>query len=211
MSPKQEAYETQAQTIIKNLKKRGMEGSYFSDAASCVAHILKMIPDGSTVTNGGSVTLQETGIMDAISSGKYQFIDRMASKTPEEVKETYAKIVSSDYFFMSTNAITLDGELINIDGSGNRIACLIHGPEHVMIVTGMNKVVCDVESGISRVHNMAAIPNGKRLQKKTPCQVTGVCASCLSPDCICNHTVVTRHSGQPGRIQVFLIGEELGY
>ncbi len=211
MSPKQEAYETQAQTIIKNLKKRNIEGYYFPDEKSCVEHILSMMPEGSTVTNGGSMTNQEIGIMDAISSGRYQFIDRMAPKTPAEQKETYAKIVSADYFFMSTNAITLDGELINIDGAGNRIACLIHGPEHVMIVAGMNKVVSDVDSGISRAHNMAAVPNVKRLNKKTPCHETGVCADCLSPDCICNHTVITRRSGVPGRIKVFLIGEELGY
>lgn len=211
MSPKQEAYAAQAQTILKNLKKRGMEGYYFSDSESCVNYILDMIPEGSTVTNGGSATNQEIGIMEAISSGKYQFIDRFAPKTPAEQREAYARIVSADYFFMSTNAITLDGELINIDGAGNRVACLIHGPEHVMIVAGMNKVVSDVDSGISRVHNMAAVPNVMRLNKKTPCHETGVCANCLSPDCICNHTVITRHNGTPGRIKIFLIGEELGF
>lgn len=157
------------------------------------------------------MTNQDIGIMDAIRDPKYQFIDRMLPKTPAEAKETYAKIVSSDYFFMSTNAITLDGELINIDGAGNRVACLIHGPEHVMIVAGMNKVVSNVADGINRVHNAAAVPNVKRLNKKTPCHETGVCADCLSPDCICNHTVITRHNGVPGRIKVFLIGEELGY
>lgn len=211
MTPKQEAYATQAQTIIENLKKRGMEGYYFADAKSCLDYILNMIPEGSTISNGGSMTNQDIGIMDAIASPKYQFIDRMAPKTPEEKKQVYAKIVTADYFFMSTNAITIDGELINIDGAGNRVACLIHGPENVMIVTGMNKVVTTVEEGINRAHNGAAVPNVKRLNKKTPCHETGVCADCLSPDCICNHTVITRRSGTPGRIKVFLIGEELGY
>ena len=123
----------------------------------------------------------------------------------------YANIFNSDFFLMSTNAITLDGELINIDSRGNRVAFLCYGPENVLIVAGMNKLVTDVESGIKRVRDMAAPPNTVRLDKKTPCSVTGRCGNCLSPDCICSQIVVTRFSNIPKRIKVILVGEELGY
>jgi L-lactate utilization protein LutB len=211
MTHKQEAYETQARTIIKNLEKRNMEGYYFADKKSCKDFILQMIPTGSVVTNGGSMTTDEIGLMDELSSGKYLFVDRMLSKTAAEKRETYSKIVMADYYFMSTNAITLTGELVNIDGAGNRVACLIHGPENIIVVTGMNKVVSTVEEGISRSQNFAAATNVKRLSKKTPCFETGVCADCLAPDCICNQIVITRRSGIKGRIKVLLIGETLGY
>jgi len=112
---------------------------------------------------------------------------------------------------MSTNAITLEGELINIDGRGNRVAFLCYGPQNVLILAGMNKVVSDVESGFKRVRDIASPPNTIRLNKKTPCAVTGKCEDCYSPDCICGQFVVTRRSGVPKRIKVILIGEELGY
>ena len=211
MTPKQEAYEAQANTIIKNLKKRNMEGYYFPDSQSCKEYILNMMPKGSTISNGGSMTNVDIGLMAEINSDQYNFIDRMAPTTPEEQRECYSKIVMADYYFMSTNAITIGGELVNIDGAGNRVACLIHGPENVMIVAGMNKIVANVEEGIHRVRNMATPANVKRLNKKTPCYETGVCADCLSPDCICNQVVITRRSRIAGRIKVFLIGEELGY
>ena len=112
---------------------------------------------------------------------------------------------------MSTNAITLDGELINIDGNGNRVAALIYGPDQVIIVAGLNKVTANVEDGIRRVRNCATPPNCIRLNKKTPCATTGRCADCLSPEGICNQIVITRRSGNPDRIKVILIGESLGY
>ena len=117
----------------------------------------------------------------------------------------------ADYFLMSTNAITLDGELINIDGRGNRVAFLCYGPENVLIFAGMNKIVSNIEEGISRTRNIAASPNAIRLNKNTPCGITGKCEDCYSPDCMCGQYVITRRSGIPNRIKVILIGEELGY
>ncbi|MEG0590187.1 MAG: lactate utilization protein, partial [Lachnospiraceae bacterium] len=116
-----------------------------------------------------------------------------------------------DYFFMSSNAITIDGELVNIDGNGNRVACLIHGPKHVILIVGMNKVVSDVANGMTRIRNMATPANAARLGTKTPCQKTGCCGNCLSPDCMCCEVVITRKSRHEGRIKVILVGEELGY
>ena len=124
---------------------------------------------------------------------------------------TYRDAFSADTYFMSTNAITTGGELVNIDGTGNRVAALIYGPETVVILAGMNKIAANVDEALSRVHNVATAQNCIRLDKKTPCAITGACADCLSPDCICNQVVITRRSGIKGRIKVLLIGESFGY
>ena len=157
------------------------------------------------------MTLTETGVMDAVKHEDYELIDRDTAKTLEEQRKIYAEICLSDFFLMSTNAITLDGELINIDGRGNRVAFLCYGPQNVIILAGMNKVVSDIESGFKRVRDIASPPNTVRLNKKTPCSITGKCEDCYSPDCICGQIVVTRRSGVPNRIKIILIGEELGY
>lgn len=211
MSHKQNALARQAETIIHNLAKRNMEGCYFPTAADCTQAILKEMPEGSVIGWGGSESVKESGLMDAIHNGNYELIDRSSAKTPEESRQLYAKTVLADYYLMSTNAITLDGELINIDGNGNRVACLIQGPAHVILVVGMNKVVTDVESGIARVRNMASPANAIRLNRNLACAATGVCHDCLSPECFCNQLVITRRSMHNGRIKVYLVGEELGY
>ena len=211
MTPKQLSYEKTAATIIKNLAKRQMEGYYCPDSASAVQKALSLMPEGSSIAWGGSMSLIDSGLMAAVKSGPYQIIDRDRAKTPEEMKKLYAKVVCSDYFLMSTNAITMDGELINIDGRGNRVAFLCYGPSNVLILAGMNKVVSDVPSGFKRVRDIATPPNTTRLNKNTPCAVTGRCENCFSPDCICSQFVMTRRSGIPGRIKVILVGEELGY
>lgn len=211
MSHKSTALTKQAETIIKNLEKRNMEGFYFETAAECTRAILNEIPDGSVIGWGGSESIKESGLMDGIQSGAYELIDRMTAKTPEESRKLYARTVLADYYLMSSNAITLEGELINIDGNGNRVACLIQGPSHVILMVGMNKVVTDVESGIARVRNMASPPNAIRLNKNIPCAMTGTCHDCLAPECFCNQIVITRRSGHAGRIKVYLVGESLGY
>ena len=211
MTPRKQFYENTAKTIIASLEKRQMKGWYCEDSAAAVKKVLELIPKHASVTWGGTMTMEECGVMDALKEGGYTLIDRFSAKMPEEKKALYAKAVCADYFFMSTNAITLDGELINVDGAGNRAACLCFGPDHVIVLAGMNKVVKNAEEGHSRARNTAAPMNTLRLNKKTPCSVTGRCSDCQSPDCICSQIVVTRRSHVPGRIQVILIGEELGY
>ncbi len=211
MTPLQESYANTAKHVIANLKKRGMEGYYCATGREAADLAMSLMEDHSTVAWGGSMTLSESGMMDALRASDHTLIDRMTAKTPEERKEIYARTVMSDYYFMSTNAITYEGELVNIDGNGNRVACLIHGPSHVIILAGMNKLASDVESAVKRVHECAAPPNGVRLHTNTPCAKTGVCGMCLSPDCMCCDTVVVRMSRTPGRIKVILIGESLGY
>ena len=211
MSFKEEFYQNQAESIIEKLNRRGMEGYYCVDREEANAKAKRFLTPGCSISWGGSMTLNEIGLLDDLRESDYTLYDRTEAKTPEEKKAIFAKAVTSDFYFMSSNAITLNGELINIDGSGNRVACLCYGPEHVILIMGMNKVVPDVESGIARVHNMAAPPNALRLGLQTPCAEYGRCADCLSADCICAHTVVTRYSRTPGRIKVLLVGEELGY
>lgn len=212
---KAKAFEKLAENVIKNLEKRNMEGYYFEDSKSCVEAILNMMPKGSVVSWGGSQTLSETGLMDALKESEkasnLTLIDRTQAKTPQENREIYAKTVMADYYFMSTNAITNDGILINIDGNANRVACLAHGPSHVMILVGRNKFTASVESGVERVRNVASPANAIRLNRNNPCGLTGSCHDCLSHDCFCNEILITRRSGHEGRIKVFLINEDLGY
>lgn len=211
MNPVNEYYEKQAAVIVRALNKRHMDAFYCPDRASAVQKAMSLIPDGSTVGYGGSVTLKQCGMIDALRQANVCLLDRSLAQTPQEVSDIYHKIMGADYFLMSSNAITLDGQLVNIDGTGNRVAALIYGPSHVILMVGMNKVASNVEAAIDRVHNIAAPPNAMRLSMKTPCQATGVCADCTSPDCICAQTVITRYSRIAGRITVILIGEALGY
>lgn len=210
MENKQKAYAKLANTLIEKCKKRGFETYYFNNSDEALAFIKKTLPLKCKVACGGSVTLNQTRILDYLREGDFTFYDK-TKFTPEEKEIIYAKEVISDYYFMSTNAITFDGELINIDGNGNRVACLITGPKNVIIVAGMNKVVPTREDAISRAKNKAAPPNAIRLNRNTPCTDLGKCADCLNDDCICCHTVITRKSRVKNRIKLILIGEELGY
>ena len=209
--PKQKYYENIANTIIKNFKKRQIEGYYCPNKISALQKALELIPKGSRIGWGGSMTLIETGLISALQDGNYKILDRDIASSLEEEKEIYSQIFHSDYFLMSTNAITLDGELINIDRKGNRVALLCFGPQNVLILTGLNKVVTDIESGFKRIQNVASSSNSIRLNRNTPCAITGKCENCYSPDCMCGQFVITRRSGITNRIKVILIGEELGY
>ena len=211
MSPKAIANQNLANTIIKNMAKKNMEGYYCATSAEAVEKALSLMPEGSSVTWGGSMSVIECGLMDAIQQKNYELIDRDVAKTPQEVREMYARQVMADYYLMSTNAITMNGELVNIDGRANRVSCLCWGPQNVIIIAGMNKVATDVEDAIKRARNIAAPANTVRLNRNTPCTQTGKCENCYSPDCICSQFVVTRRSGVPNRIKVILVGEELGY
>lgn len=209
---KKEHYEILAGKIIDKLQLRNMDGYYAPTKEDALALVKeKFLTKGVSVAWGGSMTLDETGVMDYLKESDCVVYDRMAPKTREEEKIMKGNIINADYFLMSTNAITIDGELVNIDGRANRVSFLCYGPEHVLILAGMNKVVSNVEEGINRVRNIASPPNALRLNKNTPCAANGRCADCVSEDCICSQIVVTRHSTIPNRIHVILIGEELGF
>ena len=211
MSPKEIANQNLANTMIKNMAKKNLERYYCATSAEAVEKALSLMPESSSVTWGGSMTLTECGLMDALKTANYEIIDRDTAKTPEEARVMYAKQVMADYYLMSTNAITINGELVNIDGRANRVSCLCWGPQNVIVIAGMNKVCSDVENAIQRVRDMAAPPNCVRLNKNTPCAQTGKCGDCYSQESICSQFLVTRRSSTPNRIKVILVGEELGY
>lgn len=210
--PKRQFYRNQAETIIKKLQLRKMEGYYCENREEAKAKFMELVgTEPKSISYGGSVTIDELGLKEALEAAGHDLVRRENfPNTPEGVKECKARQATSDIFMTSTNAITLDGELVNIDGAGSRVWLMTYGPDEVIIVAGMNKVVTDVEEGIARTHNFAAPPNTVRLNKDTPCAKTGKCGNCLN-DTICCTTVVTRASRVPGRTKVILVGEELGF
>lgn len=211
MSIKKEYYQKLANTVLKAFEKRFMEGHYCETIEEAKELALSFVAEGSKVSFGGSVTLEETGVLAELRAREdITLYDRATATTPEENKQIMHDALSCDYYFMSSNAITVNGELVNIDGNGNRVAALIYGPDNVIILAGMNKIVKSVEEGISRTRNVASPQNCIRLNKDTPCKVNGVCGNCLK-DTICDQIVITRASRVPNRIKVILVGEELGF
>ena len=205
------SYKNRADGIIKKLGLRKMEGYYADNMEEPCKKVLELIGSSpKSIAYGGSMTIDHSDLKQKIKDAGHDLIIREDYKTDDEIKQLKAKMINADTFLMSTNAITLDGELINIDGRGNRVSYMIYGPEQVIVIAGMNKVVKDVISGIDRVRNVASPANTVRLNCDTPCAKTGRCGECLDHT-ICCQTVVTRSSLVPGRIKVILVGEELGY
>lgn len=210
-NPKKTFYANQAAGIIKKMAQRNIAGYYCENVAAAKEKLAELLgKEKKSVGYGGSMTLDENGFKDVVTANGHELIIRENYKTPEEQKECNAKLVNADVFLMSSNAITLDGELINIDGRGNRVSFMIYGPDSVIIIAGMNKIVANVDDGIRRVRNEATPPNCNRLGCKTPCAVTGKCGDCFT-DSICCQFVVTRMSRVPERIKVILVGDILGY
>ncbi|MGI5888768.1 MAG: lactate utilization protein [Oscillospiraceae bacterium] len=197
---------------IENLKGRGFGAFYAENSAEALELVKGMVPEGSTIANGGSQTLKQTGIMDWFLRGNYDYAPHgAAGETPEEEERSYKSAFTCDYYLMSTNAVTEEGELYNVDGRGNRVSSLCYGPEHVIVIAGKNKVVPTLEDAVNRVKTVAAPKNGRRLGVKTPCAIVGSCADCRSPQRMCCHRVITSFCRTPGRISVIIVGEDLGY
>lgn len=208
-TPKEQRYDKLGLKVVEALKKRHFDAYYCQTAKEAVAQVLDLIPEGDVVAWGGSMTMQETGILDAVKE-RYEVIDRAAAADREEATAMMRRALTSDTFLMSSNAVTEDGQLLNIDGTGNRCAALIFGPKSVIVVAGMNKVVKTVADAESRARNIAAPMNAQRFGISTPCSSTGACADCISPDCICANMVRTRISKPTGKIKVVLVGEDYG-
>ena len=158
-----------------------------------------------------AATAAQIGLMDRLHQGDYQLIDRDTGKTPEEKQALMRQALTCGTFIMSSNAISADGQLVNMDGNANRVAALCFGPESVLVIAGMNKVMGDLDSAIARARQVAAPANAQRFDIKTPCAVTGSCGDCTSSDCICCQMVITRACRPAGRIKVILVGEDLGF
>lgn len=211
MSAKKDYYKIKAENLIKNFAKRNIEGYFAEDSEAARKKVLELITEKSSVSWGGSMTLQEIGIFDSLKAGNYELLDRATAANSLEKEKIYHQALNADYYLMSSNAITQSGKLVNVDGNGNRLAALIYGPKNIIIVAGMNKITIDEESAVKRVRNQAAPANATRLDQKTPCTKTGYCNSCQIDDTICCQTVITRRSRQNGRIKIILVGETLGF
>ena len=204
-------YEKLARTMIPALEKRQMGAVYCPTAGQARETILSLIPRDQPVGWGGSRTMEELGVMDALHAGGFLLCDRDAARTGAERRQVYAAMQNAGCFLTSANAITRDGVLINVDGRSDRVSFLCHGPRRVVVAVGMNKVVDSIQAGLDRVWQIAAPLNAAKNGRETPCAATGVCTHCLAPQCICSNIVITRRSAYPQRIQVVLVGETLGF
>lgn len=210
MDPKQICYEKRAQVLVKNLRSRHFEAYYCPDKAAALEKALELIPKGASVGWGGAMSAQQIGLIDAVRAGEYRAIDRDLGQTPAEREKIMKQCLGADVFLTGANAISLDGQMVNIDGNGNRVAAIVYGPDSVIVIAGMNKVTDTLESALTRARTVAAPMNKQRFDTPTPCAVTGACADCKSEACICNQILITRNCRPAGRIKFVLVGEELG-
>ncbi|MBQ9375358.1 MAG: lactate utilization protein [Ruminococcus sp.] len=205
----------------ENLRKNRMEAYIAENSAEAVKIVEGILKEGESISCGGSESLKESGVMDLMKSGRYNFIDRSKASSREEVEEIYRQIFSCDTFLTSSNAVTENGELYNVDGNSNRVAAICYGPKSVIFVVGMNKIVRNLDEAIARVKTCAAPPNCVRLDCQTPCHETGECislsnggdmpAGCHSDARICCNYVVSAHQRHLNRFKVILVAENLGY
>ena len=211
LTPKEIRNERLAERIIKNLKRRNMDAFYCPTATEAVKKVSELIPDGSCVTWGGSMTIRDMGIPQVLKDRKtLNVLDRDDAPDRESVIKIYERAFTTDVYLSSANAISEDGVIVNIDGNGNRVAAITWGPKRVIFVIGMNKVAQTTEAALARARSTASPINASRFDIKTPCQVDGVCHNCNSPESICNYIHFLRNSPQ-GRHIVVLVGEDFGY
>ncbi|CAO0824662.1 Lactate utilization protein [Desulfarculales bacterium] len=205
-------YEKRAESVIAVLKKNRMEGIYLADPAQVVPTVMSLIPHEATVGMGGSMTMMETGVVEALRQGPVWLIDRYESGiSPAETMARLKRGLTADVFISGVNAVTEDGELVFVDATCNRVAPVLFGPDKVILIAGCNKIVPNLAYAQRRIRHFVAPTNAKRIGRKTPCALTGQCEDCASPERICNATVVIHKQALPERMVVILVGAELGY
>lgn len=204
--------EKKIERTMKALEKNNMSAYLVNSEDELFNKIDELLNEGDLVSCGGSMTLFETKVIDYLKNGKYNFLDRHKENLkPEDVKEIYRKSFYADAYFASTNAITENGELYNVDGNGNRVAAMLYGPDKVILVVGVNKIVKDIDEAIKRNKEICAPANAKRLSSKTPCATTGECMDCLSPDRLCCEYTVIKRQRTAGRMHIIFLNENYGY
>lgn len=204
-------YKDLAEKLIPNLEKRNFEAYYCDNKKEALDKAISLIDKNGTISWGGSKTLKDINLIEVLKENDYKLIDRDSASTPEERDELMKQGLTANTFLTSSNAITEDGILVNIDGNGNRVAAMCYGPDSVIVIAGMNKLCETVEDAEDRVHNVAAVKNAERFGlTKTGCS-KGKCVNCLSDECMCSYIVKTRRSKVKGRIKIILVGEELGF
>lgn len=200
-----------ASTLIKRLQARHYDAYFCHDTKELLERVKAIIPEGSSITWGGSDTIRATGVTAMLKNGSYNVLDRDMAKDDAEKQEIYRKAFGCDFYLASVNAMSEDGVMVNIDGNGNRVAAITWGPKHVILIIGLNKVCQDVDSAIKRARSVAAPINMARFSFATPCSKDGTCHNCKSPDSICNYISIMRMSHPAGRHIVILVDEDLGY
>ncbi len=211
MTPKELYYEKRAAVLVKNLKARHFEACYCATKAEALEKALEWIPQGASVSWGGAMSADQIGLTAALQAGDYRIIDRSRATNAEERDAVYHEALSADVFLTGANALSLDGQMVNIDGTGNRVAAIVYGPKSIVVIAGMNKVCDGLDAAIVRARTVAAPMNCQRFAgKNTPCSVTGACGDCKNEDCICNQILITRNCRPAGRIRFVLVGEDLG-
>lgn len=208
--PIKKFYDKRGALLVKNLQSRHYEAYYCETREQALEKALELIPKGATVGWGGAMSAKQIGLLDAVSNGDYNAIDRDKAPNPEERVKAMKKCLLADVFITGANALSMDGQMVNIDGNGNRVAAIVYGPESVIVIAGMNKVVDTLDAAVIRARTIAAPMNKQRFALQTPCEVTGTCGDCKSEGCICNQILITRNSKPAGRIKIILVGEDLG-
>ena len=203
-------FEKRGQILVKNLRNRYFDAWYCDTKEDALAKVLELIPEGAKIGWGGVLSAQQIGLFDALRSGNYDLLDRDLCKTQEEREQMMKDALFADVFLTGANGLSLDGQMVNIDGTGNRVGAIIYGPKKVIVIAGMNKVCDTLEEAVKRAREVAAPLNMMRFMKDTPCAATGKCGDCKAEGCICNQIVITRHCRPVGRIQFVLVGEQLG-
>lgn len=211
MDAKQKRNERLAEQLIKNLKRRHYEAFFCHNSEEMVEKVKTLIPEGSSVTWGGSASIRTSGLTAMLKAGNYEVFDRDDVTAQEDKERIYRKAFECDFFLSGVNAISEDGVIVNIDSNGNRVAAITWGPKQVILVVGLNKVCKDTDAAMKRVRSTAAPINMARFDLGTPCQKDGMCHDCLSADSICNYISIQRMSHPAGRHTVILVDEELGY
>lgn len=200
-----------AAKLITNLQMRHYDAYYCPTGADVINKVKEIIPEGSSISWGGSYSIRDIGLTQYLKNGNYDVYDRDDVTTQEDKMRIYRKAFECDFYLASVNAISEDGVIINIDGNGNRVAAITWGPEHVILVVGLNKVCQDVDAAIKRARSTAAPWNMARFDFNTPCQIDGTCHDCKSPNSICNYISIQRMSHPAKRHIIILVGEDLGY
>ena len=208
--PRKKYFDKRGPILVKNLESRHFEAYYCETKEKALEKALELIPKGATVGWGGAMSAQQIGLMDALNAGDYRAIDRDKCPTQEEKLQAAKDSLFADVFLTGANALSLDGQMVNIDGTGNRVAAIVYGPGTVLVIAGMNKVEDTLEAAITRARTVAAPMNKQRFPNQTPCEVTGACGDCKAEGCICNQILITRHCRPVGRIKFILVGEDLG-
>lgn len=197
--------------LLANLAERNINGIYVSNLADARDKVMELLPDSGTVGIGNSSTLKDMDISNFLRERGFTVLDKTYASTGEEARELKRKALLADWYLSGSNAVSLDGRIVNIDHSGNRVAAMIYGPNKVIIIVGKNKIAPTLDEAVARARHHAAPLNAKRAKMNPPCTTTGNCVDCRHPQRVCNNLVVIEGQADPHRMTVIIVGEDHGF